>query len=194
MQARIDAADSIVIDSTFEEMEPAAAEALACAIWTLRQTHAERVTYEAEQKRIADERAELARLRKDAAERAAADAERERRAKAERDAEAEQKAAQDKLDAERARQQEELRKAQEPAPVPAVSFANKVTGEVLGPLKPEVPAGGGPIWTRGEVVDAAPPTRDELIAVIAGHYFVEPWKALEWLSHVDWRAALSEAA
>lgn len=48
--------------------------------------------------------------------------------------------------------------------------------------------------SEAHIIEAAPPARDQLIAVIAEHHRVEHWKALEWLSLYDWRAAVAEAA
>jgi hypothetical protein len=124
--------------------------------------------------------------------------------------------------AEIARQQEELRKAQEPpapagwgpvegGPVseetaPAIAIEcgeqvpagysaileNKVTGETLVAPITE-PAVYTGVSPHLEVISVAPPTRDQLIGAVAYFYLVEPWKAAEWLSQHDWRA-LAEAA
>jgi hypothetical protein len=81
-----------------------------------------------------------------------------------------------------------LRQAEEPAPasvVPEITRARAGSGSVEGDRVYEPVA---------QTIEAAPPTRGELAAVITDHYFVEDWKAREWLSLYDWRAALAEAA
>lgn len=80
--------ESIAVDESFEELKQEAETVKAAGLAWLREIHAAAVAHEAEQKRLADERVELQRLRKEAAERAAAQAEEERQAKAARDAEA----------------------------------------------------------------------------------------------------------
>jgi hypothetical protein len=175
--------EKIVVDASFEEFEAQALDAKEAGIARLRALHAGAVAHEIEQARIKEEREELARLReaqaqRDAEAKTARDAEAAKQAaqlKKEREEheaaarlkrqqladenEAAQKiraAEEAKLAAARAeiaRQQEELRKAQEP-PKPAVT-------------------------RRGVAVK--PPSAAELIEVLAKHYKAHPDTIIDWL-------------
>jgi hypothetical protein len=109
IQARIDAARAFVVDESFEEMEQSAAEALAYAVGVLLGIYADRVAHEEEQRRIADERAELARLRAETAQREAEQKERDRQAQVARDAEAKRHADQLREQAEHAAKEQAAR-------------------------------------------------------------------------------------
>jgi hypothetical protein len=92
--------EAVPVDESFEEHRQHAETTKASGLSRLRELHAAALAHEAEQKRIADERAELAKLRAEAVQREAEQKERDRLAQVERDAEA-------------ARQRETLRLQQE---------------------------------------------------------------------------------
>lgn len=179
--------EQLIVDYTFEEFLQQASDAKTTGLARLRDLHAAALQHEAEQARINAEREELARHRaaqaiRDAEAKAARDAENARQAaqlkkereeheataKAERQRIADENEAAQKLRdaeeaklaaarAELARQQEELRKAQEP-PKPAVT-------------------------RRGVAVK--PPTAVEMIDVLAKHYKAHPDTIIDWLRQVD---------
>lgn len=156
--------EAIAVDDSFEEFKQQAADAKAAGIARLKELHAAALAHQAEQERIKAERAELARLRAVEEERARVERERiaaeEAMAKALRDEEAakqaaalaaeraeqnriaaERQAAQDaeaaRLAAERAeleRQQEALRKAQEPAPKPKGKAKRPSDADLIGAI------------------------------------------------------------
>lgn len=154
--------EKIAVDDSFEEFKQQAADAKAAGIARLTTLHTAAVAHQVEQERIKAERAELERLRAEEAERNRVERERiaaeEAQAKAIRDEEAakqaealaaeraeqnriaaERQAALDaeaaRLAAERAeveRQQEALRKAQEPAPKPKGKAKRPSDAEIIG--------------------------------------------------------------
>lgn len=194
----IEDVERIVVDDSFQEYRNQAEEAKAAGLAWLREIHAAALTHEAEQARLKAEREELARLRKAEEERQAAErarlAEEARIAKAARDAEtarhneelrkqreaqdaeaarvrAEQQAEAKRLadeKAELARQQEALRKAQEPPPAP--------------PSPPPAP-----VSRRGVAVPV--PKADEIVDVLSKHYRARPDTIIEWLRAIDWKRA-----
>jgi DNA repair exonuclease SbcCD ATPase subunit len=87
----IAAAETMQIDDSFQEFRDQASAALATSLMTLRKAHTDRIAYEAEQVRIAEERAELDRLREEQKKRELEEAERraaeEKAAAAKREAE-----------------------------------------------------------------------------------------------------------
>lgn len=115
--------DAIAVDESFEEFQPQATEAKAAGLARLRELHTATLAHEAEQKRLAEERAELARLRAEQEQRQAAErarlAEEERIAREAREAEAAKERERMRLEreeqeraasAERARMAEEQRR------------------------------------------------------------------------------------
>jgi hypothetical protein len=173
IQQHIDDLDAIAVDETFEEFQAEAATVKDAALkrlgalWTAARSH------EAEHRRLADERADLARQRAEQAERdriaeqerAAREAQ-EKRIARERQAELDKQAAanraeQDRLAAERAALEAERNPpAPEPAPVPPPVVLDEAP-------KPRV--------------RPAPPL-DEILSLIAQHYGVERRMATYWLS------------
>lgn len=194
----IEDVERIAVDDSFAEYRNQAETAKAEGLAWLRELHTAALAHEAEQKRLKEEREELARLRQAEQQRQAAErariAEEERAAKAARDAEtarqneelrkqreaqqaeaarvkAEQDAEATRLADERAeiaRQQEALRKAQEPPPAPP-------------PLPP------APVSRRGVAVPV--PKADEIVAVLSKHYRARPDTIIEWLRAIDWKRA-----
>ena len=187
-----------VADESLQEYQQAGADAKAAGLARLRELHAAALAHEAEQARIKAEREELARLRaeqkkRDDEAKALRDAEAAKQAEAlrlEREAQAaetarqraEQEAAA-KIERERiaaeerrlsderaalAREQEALRKAQEPPPAPP----------------PPPPA---PVSRRGVAVPV--PKADEIIEVLSKHYRARPDTIIEWLRAIDWKRA-----
>jgi len=190
--------EKLPVDDSLQEYQQAGADAKAAGLARLRELHAAALAHEAEQARIKAEREELAKLRQAEQERQAAErariAEEERVAKAARDAETarqnaelrrqreeqeaeaarvrEANAAEERrLSEERAalaREQEALRKAQEPPPAPP----------------PTPPA---PVSRRGVAVPV--PKADEIIGVLSKHYRARPDTIIEWLRAIDWKQA-----
>lgn len=186
------------VDDSLQEFQQQGTEAKTAGLARLRALHAAAVAHETEQERIKAEREELARLRKAEDERQAAErarlAEEERVAKAARDAEAAEQAKtlrkqREEQDAENARiraeqaaeakrladeraelarQQEEIRKAQEPPQAPP----------------PPPPA---PVSRRGVAVPV--PAATEMVAVLAKHYRASPDTIIDWLRSIDWKQA-----
>lgn len=156
--------EKIAVDDSFEEFKQQAADAKAAGIARLTTLHTAAVAHQVEQERIKAERAELERLRAEEVERNRVERARiaaeEAQAKAIRDEEAakqaealaaeraeqnrlaaERQAAQDaeaaKLAADRAeleRQQEALRKAQEPAPKPKGKAKRPSDADLIGAI------------------------------------------------------------
>lgn len=190
--------EALPVDESLQEYQQAGADAKAAGLARLRELHAAALAHEAEQARIKAEREELARLRQAEQERQAAErariAEEDRVAKVARDAEtarqnaelrrqreeqeAEAKRVRDANAAEErrladerstlAREQEALRKAQEPPPAPP----------------PPPPA---PVSRRGVAVPV--PKANEIIDVLSKHYRARPDTIIEWLRAVDWKQA-----
>jgi hypothetical protein len=178
--------EKLPVDDSLEEYQQAGADAKAVGLARLRDLHAAALAHEAEQVRIKEEREELARLR-------AEQKKRDDEAKAARDAEtarqnAELKKAREAQEAETARvraeqaaeakrladaaadlvrQQEALRKAQEPPPAPPPTTA--------------------PVSRRGVAVPV--PKADEIIGVLSKHYRARPDTIIEWLRAIDWKQA-----
>lgn len=183
--------EGVDVDESFEEFQQQAADAKAAGLARLQSIHAAAIAHEAEQARIKAEREELAQLReaqaqRDAEAKVARDAENARQAaelKSQRDKQEaaakierqriadENEAAQKLRDEEEARlatvraeltrQQEELRKAQEP-PKPAVT-------------------------RRGVAVK--PLSAAEMVDVLAKHYKAHPDTIIDWLRQIDFSQA-----
>jgi hypothetical protein len=190
--------EKLPVDESLQEFEQQGADAKAAGLARLRELHAAALTHEAETARIKAEREELARLRKAEEERQAAErarlAEVERVSRVAREAEAAKQAAELKKEreaqaaetarlraeqeaeakrladaqAELARMQEEIRKAQEPPPAPP----------------PPPPA---PVSRRGVAVPV--PKAGELIDVLSKHYRAKPDTIIDWLRAIDWKQA-----
>lgn len=197
---------AIPVDESFEEYRERAAAAKAEGLIRLRTLHTAAIAHEAEQKKIEEDRAELARLKAEAAER-------ERKEKIARDAEAarvraEETAAQaerdrivaedQRLAAERAeieREAAELLKASEPAPLPAPAPTFPAEGVwLLAPTVPAAETAEQEPESMTDRIEVAPPTRDELIAALTSYYDVNDDTVLAWLASHDWREALTELA
>jgi hypothetical protein len=169
--------EAIAVDESFEEFREQAEVAKTQGLTRLRALHTAAIAHQAEQKKIAEDRAELTRLKAEAAERERKD-----------------KIAQVKR-VEIERQAAELLKASEPAPPPAP--APEFPAEGVWLLAPTVPAADTAEQDPESVADSieiAPPTRDELIAALTSYYGVDDNTILAWLSSHDWREALTELA
>lgn len=175
--------ESLLVDESLQEFQQAGADAKAAGLVRLRALHDAATAHEAEQARIQADREELTRLRAaqkkiDDDAKAARDAETARqnaelkKAREAQEAEnarvrAEQAAESKRLAdaaADLARQQELLRKAQEPPPTP--------------------PA---PVSRRGVAVPV--PKANEIIDALAKHYRARPDTIIEWLRAIDWTRA-----
>jgi colicin import membrane protein len=186
------------VDESLQEFQQQGADAKTAGLARLRDLLAAAQAHEAEQARIKAEREELAKLRQAEQERQAAErariAEEERAARVARDAETarqnaelrrqreeqeaeatrvrEANAAEERrLSEERAalaREQEALRKAQEPPPAPP-------------------PAPPAPVSRRGVAVPV--PKAEEIIDVLSKHYRARPDTIIEWLRAIDWKQA-----
>jgi hypothetical protein len=179
--------ERVPVDESFQEFREEAEAAKAATLTSLRQMHSTAEAREQEAARLKAEREELDRQRAaqkklDDEAKALRDAEiakqndelrkqREAqqaeaaRVKAEQDAEAKRLAAER---TELARQQEAIRKAQEPPPAP--------------PTPPPAP-----VSRRGVAVPV--PTAAEIIEVLSKHYRARPDTVIDWLRAVDWRKA-----
>ena len=190
--------EAVPVDESFQEFREAAEAAKASTLKALREMHATADAREKEDARLKAVREQLDREKAEQEAAAKAERERiaeeGRVAKAARDAEtarqneelrkqrqaqeaeaarvkAEQAAEAKRLaeqQAEIARQQEEIRKAQEPPPAPP----------------PPPPA---PVSRRGVAVPV--PKAEEIIEVLAKHYRARPDTIIEWLRAIDWSRA-----
>lgn len=179
--------EALPVDETLQEFQQAGADAKTAGLARLRALHDAALAHEAEQARLKEEREDLARLRAaqkkiDDDAKAARDAETARqnaelkkareaqeaenaRVRAEQAAEAKRLA---DAAADLARQQEALRKAQEPPPA-------------APPLPP------APVSRRGVAVPV--PKANEIIDALAKHYRARPDTIIEWLRAIDWKQA-----
>lgn len=157
--------EKIAVDESFQELQQQAVDVKAAGIARLTALHLAATVHEEAQAKLKAEQEELARFRAKAAEEKARQDEANRKerdrlaaveveAKRLRDAEA-AKLASDR--AELTRQQEELRKAQEPP-------------------KPILTSRGAPVRA---------PSAAEMVGVLAKHYRAHPDTILDWLRHTD---------
>jgi colicin import membrane protein len=179
--------ERLLVDESLQEYQQAGADAKAAGLARLRELHAAALTHEAEQARIKAEREELAQLhaeqkKRDDEAKALRDAEISKqneelhKQREEQEAEAARVRAEQAAEAKRladerveiARQQEEIRKAQEPPPAPP----------------PPPPA---PVSRRGVAVPV--PKADEIIDVLSKHYRARSDTIIEWLRAIDWKQA-----
>jgi len=177
----------LAVDETLQEFQQAGATAKAAGLERLRALHAAALAHEAEAARLKAEREDLERQRAaqkklDDDAKAARDAETARqnaelkKAREAQEAEAARVRAEQAAESKRladasaalAREQEELRKAQEPPPAPP----------------PPPPA---PVSRRGVAVPV--PKADEIIDVLSKHYRARPDTIIEWLRAIDWKRA-----
>lgn len=178
--------EAVPVDDSFQEFRAEAEAAKAETLKFARDMLCVTAEREAEKRRLKEEREELDRQRAeqkkiDDAAKAERDAETARqneairKQKAEQDAETARVAAANAAEAKRladiaadlGRQQEEIRKAQEPAP-PA----------------PQPPS---PVSRRGVAVPV--PSATEIVDVLSKHYRARPDTILEWLRSVNWSKA-----
>lgn len=193
--------EAIAVDESFEEFSEQAQDAKAQGLARLRALHTAAIAHEVEQKKIAEDRAELARLKVEAAER-------ERKDKIARDAEAarvrvEETAAQVERDriaaeerrvaaeqAELARQQEDLLKPQAPTVTPAdpptliTRDPNTGYGVAIEVLGPDVYV----------TVAARKPSREAIINALRNTFGLDERQVIAILSEIDWQEALTELA
>lgn len=198
LAAHISDLESVPVDESFQEFQPEAEETKARTLAVVREMHATTDSREKEAARLKAEREDLERQRAEQKRRDDAERERiaeeERIAKAARDAETarqneelrQRRDAQD-AEAERVRtelaaeakrladaqaeidrQQEELRKAQEPPPAPP-------------------PAPPAPISRRGVAVPV--PKAADIVDVLSKHYRARPDTIIDWLRAIDWKQA-----
>lgn len=187
--------EAIAVDESFEEcVEQAIGAKADCLAW-LRELHAEAVAHEVEQKRIADERIELARLRKEVAERATADAERERQAKVASDAEAARHAAQLRQQAaDTARETAARQKVidDENARVAASQPVIRSSGDEA--KQEQVPEQVAPVVSDFVQSPQAIPSREEIVGTLCDHFLLDEAQIIAVLMRIDWQEALAEAA
>jgi hypothetical protein len=168
--------ETIAVDESFEEFREQAADAKAGGLARLRELHGAALAHEAEQVRLAAERAELARLR---AEQEARDrAERERIAAERREQEAAAAAEAERLAAERA----ELER-QRAAMDSTAKFVVEAT-----------PGGAAMAVPPGRAISDNRPSDAEIVEALALHFRVHEVKVIEWLAAMDLEAAFADAA
>jgi hypothetical protein len=199
---RLDPAD-------YEEFLEDALTALNATVDQLGDLHANAMAREAEARRIAEERAELARLKaeQEAREKAEreAEAERQRAAKAEADRiEAERRAAAER-EADLVRQLEAMKAqmaAQMAAQVAAASPAPVLEQEPApSPIKEAQKIEESPEIETAPIVEMAPvkaipiprrPTDFEMIDIIAEHFNVSGKIAVDWLASINFAVAYDQ--
>lgn len=178
--------EAIPVDDSFAELKQQADDAKTAGLTRLRELLKAATARVEDEKRIAAERAELAKLRAEALERERVERERiaeeERKAKAERDAEAARQAAAlrmereelDRKEAERAKAAkiEADKLAAEKAEFEKAQRIAREQKEAEEKLKAE----------QARIASVQRPTDDELVAVLAKHYNVPSKKVCEWLS------------
>lgn len=175
---------AIAVDGTFEECREQAEAAKAEGLEWLRALWTTAVAHETEQRQIAEDRAELARLKAENARLAA-----------------EKKADQDKVDADIKRQTTEARGLRD-AHDPAITAGETVvfeSGERLQPFGNLASYTGlsaipTPAPDHAPTATTSIPSRGQIVAALCAHFVLDEAQILTVLARIDWREALAEAA
>ena len=210
--------EGIAIDDSFQEFREQAESTRAAGLARLRELHAAAVAHEAEQERLAAERAELERLRAEAAQRAREEAERERQAAAARQAEQRRHAEQLRAQAEAAEREQRERQRLIDAENERVRAANEAEQQRLAAERAEIERQQAELRKAQEpapttletnetlpdaavesALESAPsvkalPSREEIVDALCDEFGLTEVEAVTALAQFDWRTTLADAA
>ena len=196
--------ERIVVDDSFAEYRNQAEAAKAEGLAWLRELHTAALAHEAEQARIKEERAELARLREEEQKRQAA--ERDRIAEEERQARAAREHAA-AVQAEELRKQREAQEAENARIRAEQEAAARAERERIAEENKRLAAERAEFQRQQDearlkreaeerekaeqarLANLKRPEDAELVAVLAKHYRVPDKKVIEWLAATSWKKA-----